>query len=296
MYIKEEKEILIVDDMPKNLQVLANLLSEEEYQITMATSGESALESVKDSIPDLILLDINMKGISGFETCKILKDDERYKDIPVIFLTARDEPDDIVKGFELGGVDYLTKPFYQAELLVRIKNILELFDLRKRLEQVAITDPLTTLMNRRGMIERLEQDISRLKRNSSKACLIISDIDNFKSINDTLGHDFGDYVLKCVAEILSNSLRREDLISRWGGEEFLIFLSDTTLENGYAIIDTIRESIATNNFELNGAKKQVTMTFGLTTIDENQTIDQNVKKADEFLYRGKTSGKNIVIY
>lgn len=289
------KEILLVDDMPKNLQVLASQLSEVNYQITMATNGESALKSLEQSIPDLILLDINMPGLNGFETCELMKQNEAYRDIPVIFLTARDEPDDIVKGFEIGGVDYLTKPFYQAELLVRIKNILELFDLRKKLEQAAITDPLTTLMNRRGMLERLEQEVSRLKRRGLSGCIILSDIDNFKSINDTLGHDYGDYVLESVANIMLKSLRKEDLVSRWGGEEFLIFLSDTDIDNGFNIIDKLRESISSYSFEFQGVTKTVTMTFGLTLYNVEQTIDQNIKVADELLYSGKTSGKNRVV-
>ncbi len=302
MSVKDLSELLIVDDIPKNLQVLASHLSHEPYEITMATSGEAAINSVIQSKPDLILLDVSMPGLDGYQVCKKLKEDIKYSSIPILFLTAHNEIEDKLKGFEAGGVDYITKPFNQAELKARIKTHLELHHLREELKiknlelaKASITDPLTGLSNRRGMIDHMLIELSRIERTSNPGGLLLSDIDNFKNINDSYGHDYGDYVLKEVSDIMKESMRNQDMLARWGGEEFLLFFVDSDIDGAFKAGEKIREAIANHEFVFNDITHRVTMTFGLTLILGNKELDYYIKQADLALYEGKESGKNRVV-
>jgi two-component system, cell cycle response regulator len=295
-------ELLIVDDIPKNLQVLAGHLSDEPYELTMATSGEAALKAVKHNKPDLILLDVSMPGLNGYEVCKILKEDDKYSTIPILFLTAHNEVEDKLKGFEAGAVDYITKPFNQAELKARIKTHLELHYLKEELikknselTKASITDPLTGISNRRGMIEQMGLELNRIERGSNPGGLLLSDIDNFKLINDNFGHDYGDYVLKEVTQIMRENIRSQDMLARWGWEEFLLFFVDSDIDGAYKAGDKIREAIESHNFTFNNITHKVTMTFGITLISEKGSLDFYVKQADLALYEGKDSGKNRVV-
>lgn len=300
--MKSPAKILIVDDISQNLQVLAGHLDEWNYKISMAKSGEGAIKAVENDPPDLILLDISMPEMSGFEVCTYIKSNPDTADIPIIFVTARTDIDDLLTGFKRGAVDYITKPFNKLELDVRIKTHLkihfleqELKEKNRELELATITDPLTGIMNRRGMIQRMEQEYSRLKRQNGSAVMAICDIDNFKQINDTYGHDCGDFILTATCDAITRCIRQEDLFCRWGGEEFLLFFTDCqTIDEGLHICEKIRQSVYAHTCDCLDIKLTNSISTGFTLVNSTGNIDEDVKKADTALYRAKNEGKNRV--
>lgn len=294
--------ILIVDDVPQNIQVIAGHLGEEFYDLVMATSGEAALKAVEEDAPDLILLDVNMPGLNGFEVCSKIKKNNKLSGIPVIFLTARVDSEDIVSGFEAGAVDYVTKPFNKSELKARVKTHLELYHLKEELIlknelllKASVTDPLTGLENRRGILEFLESERGRIKRGGKASGIILSDIDNFKSINDTYGHDAGDLILKNISNIMKNTIRINDHVARWGGEEFLFVLPEVSVTECRIVAEKIRAEIESYASKFNSIDIKTTITAGLSEFNIDNDIDQSIKIADKALYKGKKEGKNRVI-
>lgn len=302
--------VLVVDDNPQNLKVLGNVLKEsKDYSLAFAMSGEEALEYTKKIIPDMILLDVMMPGMNGFEVCEKLAACPETEDVPVIFITAKSEPEDIVKGFNVGGVDYVTKPFNEAELLVRINTHMELKQARDLLEEknkelteaydkiehLALTDMLTGIANRRNITNLMGKEASRSTRNGSNFSLIMCDIDFFKNVNDTYGHDTGDYVLKRVAEIIQLSIRQQDIVARWGGEEFLIVLPETGMEPASSVAEKLRSTIESEKMEFGDHSFKVTMTFGVAIYEKELGIEKSIKKADDALYEGKQTGRNKVV-
>jgi len=309
--------ILIVDDHPTNLQVLLDSLEHLGYRTLIARNGEGAIKQASFAHPDLILLDVMMPGMNGFEACRRLKACEETRDIPVIFMTALTEMANKIRGFEAGGVDYITKPFEQVELVARIKAHIELrqyqsalqrsndqlaqtnADLReaqKKLEIAARTDPLTQLSNRRDMLEKLEYERVRHKRTRQSFSLILCDIDDFKDINDNHGHDCGDLVLTGVSDIMRSMLREQDRLARWGGEEFLLMLPETKAHDASLVADKIRDAICTHTFFYTDLKLSVSMTFGVSAFGAyEKSLDECIKEADLALYHGKSQGKNQVV-
>jgi diguanylate cyclase (GGDEF)-like protein len=301
--------VLIVDDNSKNLQVLADILRSQNYKVAMARDGAKALKFVNRMIPDLILLDIMMPETDGFEVCRRLKADEHTKDIPIIFISALISTEDKVKGFELGGVDYITKPFQREEVFARIKTHLELKrskeevktayeKLRKAYEELEVaarTDSLTRLSNRRDIIEKMKYEKNRSARSGKPFSLILSDIDDFKKFNDQYGHDCGDFVLTAAAELIRSRVRKQDHVARWGGEEFLMLLPETGLDGGLVLAEAIRKALSEKIFEYNAEKLKITMTFGVSAYTTAMTIDQCIKYADESLYKGKKTGKDCIV-
>ncbi len=314
---ENETTILVVDDHPLNLRVLLDSLQEQGYRILIARNGEGALRQATLALPDLILLDVMMPpGIDGFEACRRLKQQKVTREIPVIFMTALSDSINKVTGFEVGGVDYVTKPFDRAELLARVKAHLTLqqyqrelaatnrklqqmnealLESQRKLEIAARTDPLTHLSNRRDIIEKIEEEKVRIKRHHKPLTLILCDIDDFKAFNDTFGHDCGDFILVSIANMMQMMIREQDHLARWGGEEFLFLLPETNLENGAIVAEKIRKAIAAHHFEYKAHVLSVTMTFGVSvcrthTID----IDDCIKQADLALYQGKRAGKNLI--
>jgi diguanylate cyclase (GGDEF)-like protein len=302
-------QVLIVDDIPANIDILKSVLADEGYNISVATSGELALNIIPRSLPDLILMDVMMPGLNGFETCQKIKSDPSTRDIPIIFVTAKNETEDIVKAFDVGGVDYITKPYQYKEVLSRIKMHLQnrtlikrneklISDLREantRLDKLSRKDPLTSLSNRRDVNEKIEAELVRFKRNKTPFSLLLGDIDHFKKTNDTFGHDAGDYVLVQVAKLMTQAIRRQDVVARWGGEEFLIFLPETGLDGGLKLAEDIRQKIETEEFCFNQKKITVTMSFGACISEATLPLVALVKKADEGLYKAKETGRNQVI-
>lgn len=293
--------ILIVDDLPKNLQVIAGHLGDEMYDLSFATNGEDALEAVYDDPPQLILLDINLPGISGYDVCRELKSDERYKAIPIIFLSAKSDSQDVVNGLELGAVDYVTKPFNKQELAARINTHLELYRLKREVEEknrlleiASLTDPLTELENRRSILGFLDNEEARINRGAPGCGIVLMDIDNFKSFNDVYGHEAGDLVLKSVSRVLKSCVRKNDRVCRWGGEEFLLVLPETSLESTYSVGEKVRASVEALQLEYREESLSITITAGCSLFSGSD-IDGTIKDADDKLYLGKERGKNCVI-
>ena len=223
--------ILVVDDNPQNLKVVGSMLKDKGYQLSIALSGEDSIKYLEKNRADLILLDIMMPGMDGFEVCERIKANANTKDIPIIFLTARNELETITKGFESGAVDFVTKPFNAAELMARINTHLELNfkkqevltinaklqQTMEKLKEAAETDPLTNLLNRRSISTILKDETARMKRSRKAFSVMMADIDHFKRFNDQYGHDCGDFVLRSVSTIFDDSIREQDKVARWGG-------------------------------------------------------------------------------
>lgn len=424
MKYSNRQKILIVDDEAVNISIVAEILS-HEYDLLVATNGEKVLQIVStDPKPDLILLDIMMPGMSGFEVAKRLKENPETLHIPIIFLTAKHDNESIVKGFEIGAVDFVSKPFQKEELLARLKNTLQMFNLKnalnraleksqqyaktvesqmalidkniiisrtdlegriteisdafckisgyrkdqlvgkmhrvvrhpdtpaslfyklwetilndetwhgeiknrskngsfywvdtliypivddlgnkvgytaisqnitdkKRVEELSITDQLTQLHNRMYLENSFHKEIKRAKRYNHPFAVIMLDIDHFKEVNDTYGHDVGDKVLVAISKILSEHIRETDILGRWGGEEFLIICPHTSSAEAYDLAEKLRTSIERCPIDVIGHKS---CSFGVSVLDMgDEGYKEVVKRSDEALYTAKKSGRNRVI-
>ena len=233
-----QPKILIVDDTPANIRILGDALH-VEHEIIIATNGAEALRIAQTERPDIILLDIIMPGMDGYEVCRQLKEAQVTKNIPVIFITAKDEEEDEVKGLSLGAVDYISKPFSLPIVRMRVKNYLEMKRDRDMLESISMLDWLTGIANRRRFDEFMEIEWRSCARNSTPLSLIMIDIDYFKLYNDSHGHVMGDECLKKVARELNHSLRRPtDIVCRYGGEEFAAVMPETDTEGAVSVSGT----------------------------------------------------------
>ncbi|MHB8191629.1 MAG: diguanylate cyclase [Ferrimicrobium sp.] len=315
------QKILIVDDVPANIKILRELLV-GDYQLFVGTNGKMAVEVAQARLPDLILMDVMMPEMDGITACSILRSGLTTSAIPVIFITAKGEVEDLVRGFGAGGVDYVTKPFHSAELNARVRTHLELKAAREQLlsysrqieddnkqledqngqlrwsvDQLSVavmTDPLTGLHNRRYMIQMIKEAAVRFDRSRSVFSLVIADIDHFKLVNDKYGHECGDQVLKHVSNILSSLVREQDYVARWGGEEFLMLWPDTGSNGALILAERLRLAIAESSLLCQGIEINVTMTFGISEHNGRDKVDSTIIEADRALYRGKENGRNQV--
>ncbi len=291
--------ILIVDDEPINIKALQLVLG-EEHNLVFATTGEMALQmAVEEPQPDLILMDIVMPGLDGFEVCRLLKNDDRTRNIPVVFLTARWETSEEAKGLELGAVDYIRKPFSPPIIKARIRNHLELKKTRDLLENLSTLDGLTNIPNRRRFDEILVHEWNRAVRKKAPISLLFIDIDHFKNYNDCYGHLAGDDCLKAVARVLQSSLgRAADFLARFGGEEFIILLPDTK-ENGCRhLAESIRKAVERLDIEHRDSPvaDHLTVSIGAVTCIDVTRCDRELllEHADRLLYQAKHEGRNRV--
>lgn len=237
--------ILIVDDTPDNLRLLAKILEAQGYTVRKSLNGKMALQAVRRDPPNLILLDITMPGMNGYEVCQELKASDGTAHIPIIFISALDQINSKVHAFESGGQDYITKPFQELEVLVRVRNQLviqqqhqQLMAQNQRLEQeiqerlkaeaevrqLSLTDELTGLYNRRGFFLLAEQQLKIAQRTQTSCCLLFADVDGLKRINDSLGHKVGDQLIVEAAQVLKQSFRDADIVARLGGDEFVVLI------------------------------------------------------------------------
>ncbi len=240
---KPKQTVLITDDSPANIEVLCQVL-DGEYDVLFATNGPDALAIAFDQSPDLILLDVVMPDMDGYEVCAALKADIRTRDIPVVFVTAMDNDDDETKGLNAGAIDYVTKPIRPAIVRARVRNHLELKRYRDFLENLSSTDGLTGIFNRRRFDETLDREWRRANRNQSPLSLILMDIDLFKPFNDHYGHVAGDECLRRLAQVLPGCLRRaSDLAARYGGEEFACLLPDTDADGADKVAGNVRDAV-----------------------------------------------------
>jgi len=304
--------ILVVDDIPANIQLLQNHLSSAGYRTLTASNGEEALSCAEKGNPDLVLLDVMMPVMDGFETCRTLKSNRNTHYIPIIMVTALNEMKDKIKGIEAGADDFITKPFNKLELLARVKSLLRIKSLhdqlqekvkqlelaKERLSELAVTDGLTGLYNYRYFKGYLGQEIRRAKRHNSHVSLIMLDIDFFKNYNDTHGHLAGDDVLKIIAKVLISNIRSIDVAARYGGEEFALILPETHAAAGRIVAEKIKSLVENQKFENEESQPngRITVSMGIGTFpDQGNSLEELIKCADENLYRAKAAGRNCVV-
>lgn len=304
--------ILLVEDNKGQATLIRNYLTHSGYDVVYAENGISAFKAARTNSIDLILLDRILPDMDGSEVCRWLKLDHKTRDIPIIMLTVRSAMSDKVSGLEAGADDYLPKPFEEAELNARIyarlraktqqdelkKKAVQLEDMLTRVETLAIMDPLTGLFNRRRFEAILLNEFKRANRYQTPLSCMMIDIDHFKEVNDTFGHQAGDIVLKEVAHIIQTSLREVDTTARWGGEEFIVLSPSTTKENTIRAAERIRESVLTHTFSGIG-NKQITVSIGVAGMHDGvecETPDKLVHAADIAMYNAKKNGRNRVEY
>ena len=236
-------KVLIIDDSPDALRLAQHHLVPEGLEVRCADSGKAGLEMATREGPDLILLDVDMPGLSGLDVCRVLKDDAKLCMVPVIFLSGSGGPDDKIAGLDLGAVDYVTKPFDAFELRARVRSALRTKRLQDLLRDYALVDPLTELPNRRALDERLRQEWARLLRHGGHLSVIMADLDHFKQINDRCGHLVGDETLRQVARRLFEGCRQSDMACRYGGEEFVIIAPEAPLDAAVEFADRLRSAV-----------------------------------------------------
>jgi diguanylate cyclase (GGDEF)-like protein len=290
--------ILIVDDEPSNVAVLVQALSGEQ-EILVATNGVDALEIATTQNPDLILLDVIMPGLNGYEVCTRLKADTLTRNIPVIFISAMGKEDEEARGLDLGAIDYLTKPIRPRIVKARVHNHLQLKGYRDLLENMSATDGLTGIANRRMLDEVMDREWRRGLRQKEPIALIMMDIDYFKAFNDHYSHVAGDDCLRKVARaIVECAQRGTDLTARFGGEEFASLLPSTAMPGAMRVVNRIQSAI--NNLAIphaySPASRYVTLSYGVAVLvpgPGNAWLDL-VKMADAQLYEAKRAGRNQI--
>jgi diguanylate cyclase (GGDEF)-like protein len=309
------EEILIVDDNPANLAVLSKVLKNAGLKVRVATDGTSAIAQAEYDPPDLILLDVMMEGIDGFETCRQLKVNHKTEHIPVIFITALGDTEDKVKGLSLGAADYITKPFQDLEVLARVRVHLQLQLLtqkiiqqnqklekaNKQLQYLVNFDGLTQVGNRRYFDRYIQQEWSRLQRERLPLSLILCDIDYFKNYNDYYGHLVGDDCLKKVARALKTSIKRSsDLVCRYGGEEFAIILPNTPLSGAIEVARSMQEIVRNLNLAhpRSPINSNITLSLGISSQipSPQSSVKLLINAADVALYDAKKQGRDRLTF
>jgi len=287
--------VLVIDDSEPIHKLIEARLTPEGLNVSSELDGERGVERAVAEKPDLILLDIDLPDVDGFEVCRQLKDHPDTKDIPVIFLTGTTSTESKVRGLDLGAVDYVTKPFDQVELRARVRAALRTKRLQDLLEHQSFLDGLTGLWNRAYLDQRAESELNIARRYGRPVSLILLDIDHFKMINDTHGHLFGDIVLQGTAECLPIYARRSDIVTRYGGEEFAILLADTGLRPAAYVAERLRIAVESKSFEAHGKPVNVTASFGVASTHSmtcELTRENLLGEADRALYASKDAGRN----
>ncbi|MFP4007201.1 MAG: diguanylate cyclase domain-containing protein [Spirulinaceae cyanobacterium] len=327
-FLKNTSKILIIDDSSINIHVLTKILEKNNYRTEIAETGLLALKIVRQNRPDLILLDIMLPDMNGYAVCKMLKADPKIQDIPIIFMSALEEVPDKVKAFEVGAVDYMTKPFEPVEMIARIETHLRLRSLQVKLQEqnqqlqqeihdrciaetalkqanlqlkrLAHLDGLTQVANRRLFDDTLTQEWRRLQRDRLPLALILIDVDYFKDYNDFYGHLAGDDCLRQIARALSQAVKRPaDLIARYGGEEFAVILPNTKTEGAVNVAQRIQDYI--HNLAIPHKRSQVrnivTASLGASSLvpSLDQSPEDLIASADRALYQAKQNGRDRVI-
>jgi diguanylate cyclase (GGDEF)-like protein len=297
--------ILVVDDNRDNVEIIATRLRFRGYEIDEATDGAVALERVRLNPPDLILLDVMLPDIDGYEISRRIKGDSALPFIPIILVTARDTTQDKVAGLDAGADDYLTKPINFPELearvrsMLRIKKLQDEIELKNReLERLSISDGLTGLYNHRHIHKLLNEEFDRVDRTNERLTVAMFDLDRFKGVNDTYGHQAGDRVLEQLADILRESAREIDRLGRYGGEEFMVLLPDTSIDDAVVFVERVRREVARRPFSISDDQAlRMTISAGVSTYPHPRIKNPEmlVRLADEALYAAKSAGRNRVV-
>lgn len=298
-----KRKILVIDDDEMSAKFILKSLQFEGYQIESAASGEEGLAKIENWQPHLILLDIQMPGISGLEVIRSLRAKEHY--VSVIFISGNSDVTDVVAGLDAGADDYIRKPFNPQELLARVRAQLRIKDLNDQLAVVNAKllelidqDDLTGLYNMRSLYKKLAHELERGRRYNRSVCVVMMDMDHFKSVNDSHDHLFGSFVLSEVGKLIRKNIRNVDFAARYGGDEFLIVLTEIDLNGAQIFCQRLRSSIANYTFENGPDRMQLTASLGFALSSPHARIDEKdlVRLADRALYDAKASGRNRVCF
>ena len=295
--------VLVADDSAFSRKLVEQTLSEKRYSLVFAKSGRETVDLFAKHHPALVIVDWIMPDLTGIEICKHIRSATQTSYTYVILLTGKSEKESVVEGLAAGADDYLTKPFHPDELIARVGVGLRIIELQREvkvknamLQELALTDPLTNLPNRRAIEDWAVRQLSGAARYGFSFWVALADLDYFKTVNDTHGHDAGDTVLKAFSQILKNKSRRSDICGRIGGEEFLFVLTHATKEDAKRVIENVRAELEATKFIFNGNSLSVTASFGLVGFAGTQApeFSRLVAQADLALYRAKHLGRNRV--
>lgn len=293
-------KVLVVDDVADNVALLTYELADHGYEVITAFNGRQALDQARAHKPDVILLDIMMPGVDGFQVCRTIKEDPDLRAIPVIFVSAREQEDDVIRGLDVGAHDYVTKPFKLPVVLARVRSAARakashdmVVSINEQLAEHATMDPLTGLKNRgffREMLHTLHRDA--LKRQTALS-LVMLDVDWFKPYNDTFGHPAGDCILCLAAGIIKESVPDPALAARYGGEEFGMLLPGYSAESAKSFAERLRARMQAHDWPL----RAITVSVGATTMRPGMLESSRlVEEADRALYHAKQSGRNLAVH
>lgn len=295
----ERQSVLLVDDSEDIHALVGARLRSERVELLHAYDADEGLALAREHLPDLILLDLDMPGTDGLTLCRVLKNHDELVHVPVIFLTATLDVDIKVKAFEMGAVDYVTKPFDAVELKARVRAALKTKRYQDLLTTKARIDALSGLWNRGYLNEQLSAELSLSRRNGLPVSLLMLDIDHFKPINDTHGHPFGDLVIQRIARVINQLCRESDVACRYGGEEFAIILRDTPTTGAKPVAERLRQEIARLEFTAGRETVSPTVSIGVAGSDQFDDVGELsrealLKAADDALYQAKNKGRNRV--
>lgn len=291
---QEQKKVLLVEDDEVTAKLLNSFLVKNGFETILATNGIDAHEKIAFEKPNIIICDIMMPDMDGYEFCRIVRSSPGLELIPFIFISALSDLDSKIKAFSLGADDFVTKTFDMKEVLTRIKRAIHRHEIFLRLSYV---DSLTEIYNRRYFDEKIEDEMRRAKRYSLEVTLAVFDIDFFKKFNDSYGHKVGDFALNQLAGYVKEKLRQTDTICRYGGEEFSVVMPFTTRENGAMVMDRLRETLAKKVFHYESDDHDLTINISVGVACFPHDADNGedlLKSADKALYRAKRSGRNRV--
>ena len=292
-------KVLIAEDEPVSRRLLESFLRKWGYDVLVTCDGSEAWEALNETeSPNLVVSDWMMPGMDGLELCRKIRGMDRSGYIYFILLTAKGRKKDVIQGLEAGADDFLIKPFDKEELQYRIRIGERIIELERRILDLAATDSLTGVLNRRAFRERLEQEMERSRRRNTSLSLIMADIDYFKRVNDRCGHQAGDIVLQRFVDQLTTSLRAYDFTSRYGGEEFFVCLPGADGSQAGSVAERLRKRVDEMEIVFPGGSRsiRITASFGVACflLEPQESIDSLIKRADEAMYRAKNEGRNRV--
>ena len=294
-----QNSVLIVDDENMNIMALTNILN-PEYKIYAAKNGRGAISAAQKFVPDIILLDIIMPEMSGYEIIAELKSNTATRDIPVVFISGLTDSGNEEKGLALGAADYISKPFHPAIVKLRVHHQMKMLNQFRTIERLTMRDQLTEIMNRRGLDNQMNIEWIQAERENSLIGLLMIDVDNFKGYNDTYGHQQGDVALHSVAQTVTNSLNHPgDIAARWGGEEFVVLLPNTDLNGALTVAERIRGNVRNTPVMIaDGSETHLTVSIGAHALSafKDSSIGGLIAEADKALYKAKKNGKDRVCH
>jgi len=288
--------VLLVDDSEFVHRLLTARLKSESIRLSSAFDGMEGFEKAKEILPSLILLDLDMPVMDGFEALRLLMEEPTTRNIPVIVLSGNDTAQDKVTSFDLGAVDFISKPFEMTELRARLRSSLRISSLMAMLEQRAQIDGLTGLYNRAYFDQRWAEEYERCVRHSNGLSIAMIDIDHFKSVNDKFGHPAGDAAISGVAQLILNHIRKSDIACRYGGEEFTLILPETSPEQAMLLCERIRSECEGMHWPKH-PDRRITISMGITGCADGPTMQSKpwIEHADQNLYKAKESGRNKIV-